>query len=87
MDGVIESAVVGLPHPDFGEAGLAIIVADSDAIDGETIRTALKGALANYKVPKLVTITDSLPRNAMGKVQKNVLRDTYRALWDTFLKS
>ncbi len=87
MDGLIESAVVGLPHPDFGEAGLAIIVADSDAIDGETIRTALKGALANYKVPKLVTITDSLPRNAMGKVQKNVLRDTYRALWDTFLKS
>lgn len=85
LDGVIESAVVGMPHPDFGEAGLAVVVAESDALDTSGLRETLKQVLANYKVPKLVTLADELPRNAMGKVQKNVLRDSYRTAWDAFL--
>ncbi len=85
MTGVRESAVVGLPHPDFGEAGLAVVVADDAAVNADDIRVALKQTLANYKVPKLVTLAAELPRNAMGKVQKNVLRETYRAVWDEYV--
>lgn len=81
MAGVEESAVVGLPHPDFGEAGLAIVVVEESSMDLDSIRTELKGVLANYKVPKLVVRADTLPRNAMGKVQKNVLREQYRSVW------
>ena len=83
IEGVEESAVVGMPHPDFGEAGLAIVVCSPDHhIDVETIRSALKDSLANYKVPKLVLLTDALPRNAMGKVQKTVLRQRHRIEWE-----
>jgi malonyl-CoA/methylmalonyl-CoA synthetase len=84
LPGVDESAVVGMPHPDFGEAGLAIVTIKPghQAPAVEAITTALKAKLANYKVPKLVVVADSLPRNAMGKVQKKVLRETYRAVWD-----
>jgi malonyl-CoA/methylmalonyl-CoA synthetase len=81
MAGVEESAVIGLPHPDFGEAGLAIVVVEESSMDLDSIRTELKGVLANYKVPKLVVRADTLPRNAMGKVQKNVLREQYRSVW------
>lgn len=82
MDGVEESAVIGLPHPDFGEAGLALVVAEPGReIDPHEQRTALKATLANYKVPKLIWTVESLPRNAMGKVQKNVLRETFVAKW------
>ncbi|NKB43503.1 MAG: AMP-binding protein [Alphaproteobacteria bacterium] len=83
IDGVAESAIIGLPHPDFGEAGMAIVVAEEgESIDSESIRATLKATVANYKVPKLVVLAGDLPRNAMGKVQKNILRDTYRSRWD-----
>jgi malonyl-CoA/methylmalonyl-CoA synthetase len=78
MAGVAESAVIGLPHPDFGEAVAAVIVARPGAtVDAAQVIAALKDRIANYKVPKRVWIVDELPRNAMGKVQKNLLRDRY----------
>lgn len=86
MDGVEESAVVGFPHPDFGEAGLAVVVtASKQSVDTTALRSNLKDSLANYKVPKLIVAVDALPRNAMGKVQKNVLRDTYMPAWKAAL--
>ncbi|MFN0264493.1 malonate--CoA ligase [Tepidamorphus sp. 3E244] len=79
LPGVAESAVIGLPHADFGEGVTAVVAARAGAdITEESIRGALEGALAKYKVPKRVFIVDSLPRNTMGKIQKNVLRDTYK---------
>ena len=82
LDGVLESAVVGMPHPDFGEAGLAVVVPRGDArLDGEALIRSLKDQLANFKVPKLAVVVPELPRNAMGKVQKTVLRDTYAEAW------
>lgn len=78
MAGVVESAVVGVPHPDFGEAVVAVVVAAAGAkLDTATMISELKSKLANYKVPKQVYLVEELPRNAMGKVQKNVLRDQY----------
>jgi len=78
MPGVVESAVIGLPHPDFGEAVAAVVVAgDPSQLDGARIVAQLKDQIANYKVPKRVWVVAELPRNAMGKVQKNVLRDRY----------
>lgn len=75
MPGVLESAVVGRPHPDFGEAVVAFIVKDGAAeIDENSVITFVKDKLANFKVPKQVFILDELPRNTMGKVQKNELR-------------
>jgi len=78
LPGVQESAVVGVPHPDFGEAVTAVVVAKPGArpVEAELI-AALKQRLANFKVPKRVHLVDELPRNTMGKVQKNVLRDRY----------
>jgi malonyl-CoA/methylmalonyl-CoA synthetase len=78
MPGVVESAVIGLPHPDFGEAVAAVVVGKGSAVDATRVVDALKSRIANYKVPKRVFIVDDLPRNTMGKVQKNVLRDRYR---------
>ena len=79
IDNVAESAVVGIPHADFGEAVVAVVVANADAaLSATSIIDALKGRIANYKVPKRVFVVDSLPRNAMGKVQKNVLRERYK---------
>jgi malonyl-CoA/methylmalonyl-CoA synthetase len=88
LPGVEESAVVGMPHPDFGEAGLAIVTVrpGHQAPAVETITAELKAKLANYKVPKLVVVADALPRNAMGKVQKKVLRETYQAAWGAYMK-
>jgi malonyl-CoA/methylmalonyl-CoA synthetase len=88
LPGVAESAIVGMPHPDFGEAGLAIVTmnAGAAALDVNAVRAALKEALANYKVPKMIVMADALPRNAMGKVQKNLLRAEYRAQWDANMK-
>jgi malonyl-CoA/methylmalonyl-CoA synthetase len=78
LPGVQESAVVGVPHPDFGEAVTAIVVPAKGAELNEAgIVSALRSQLANYKLPKRVHIVDELPRNAMGKVQKNVLRGKY----------
>ena len=79
LPAVQESAVVGVPHPDFGEAVTAIVVSKPGTRPTETdILMALKRKLANFKVPKRVYFIDELPRNAMGKVQKNVLREKYK---------
>ncbi len=89
LPGVAESAVVGMPHPDFGEAGLAVVTMNAGAppLEVSAVRAALKEALANYKVPKMIVVAEALPRNAMGKVQKNLLRSTYRAQWDAEMKA
>jgi malonyl-CoA/methylmalonyl-CoA synthetase len=79
LPGVAESAVVGVPHPDFGEAVVAVVVPrPGAALDPEAIAAALKSRIANFKVPKRVFVAAELPRNAMGKVQKNLLRDQHR---------
>ena len=78
LPGVAESAVVGIPHPDFGEVGVAVVIAKAGAtLDPAGIMASLKTGLANFKVPKQCFVVDALPRNAMGKVQKNVLRAHY----------
>jgi malonyl-CoA/methylmalonyl-CoA synthetase len=82
LPGVAESAVVGLPHPDFGEGVVAMVVPKpGSALDGSAIVSALKGRIANFKVPKRVFVVDELPRNTMGKVQKNLLRQQHQGLF------
>ena len=82
MPGVAESAVVGVPHPDFGEAVVAVVVAKPGAaVDGAAMTAALKTQIANFKVPKRLFVVDDLPRNAMGKVQKNLLREQHKGLF------
>ncbi|HET9069787.1 MAG TPA: malonyl-CoA synthase [Amaricoccus sp.] len=78
LPGVIESAVVGVPHPDFGEAVVAVVAAREDPGD---VAGALRGQLAGFKLPKHVAVVDDLPRNAMGKVQKNLLRERFAGLF------
>ncbi len=81
LPGVVESAVIGLPHPDFGEAVTAVVVrqqnAAGEALTEAGIIAALKSHLANFKIPKQVVFVVDLPRNTMGKVQKNMLRNQY----------
>ena len=80
LPGVAESAVVGVPDADFGEVGVAVIVPLAGAaVDPAQVIATLKSMLANFKVPKRCVVVAELPRNAMGKVQKNLLRDRYRA--------
>ena len=82
MPGVAESAVVGVPHADFGEAVVAVVVAKPGvALDGGALVAALKAKMANFKVPKALFVEPELPRNAMGKVQKNLLRERHAALF------
>ncbi len=82
LDGVVESAVIGLPHRDFGEGVTAVVVRKPGATLGEAdVLARLDGRLARYKQPKRVLFVDDLPRNTMGKVQKNVLRETYKDLY------
>ena len=82
MPGVIESAVIGVPHADFGEGVTAVLVCDKGAkVDEATVLQALDGRLAKFKMPKRVIVVEELPRNAMGKVQKNILRDTYSKIY------
>ena len=73
VPGVVESAVIGLPHPDFGEAVFAVLVGG----DPQAALAAIAGNLARFKQPKAAVVVADLPRNTMGKVQKNVLRQTY----------
>ncbi|MBF5006523.1 malonate--CoA ligase [Diaphorobacter caeni] len=83
MPGVAESALVGVPHPDFGEVGIAVIIPKPGVtLDGEEIIAKLKSQLANFKIPKRCFITTELPRNTMGKVQKNLLRDQHKGLFE-----
>ena len=78
LEEVAESAVIGLPHADFGEGVTAVVVPRKAAdLCEDAVRDSLVQVLAKYKIPKRVLCVDSLPRNAMGKVQKNVLRETY----------
>src|SRR5712672_573145 len=82
MPGVIESAVIGVPHADFGEGVTAVLVCDKGAkVDEASVLKARDGRRAKCKMPKRVIVVDELPRNAMGKVQKNILRDTYAKIY------
>jgi len=78
MPGVVECAVIGLPHPDFGEAVTAVVAVEKGAkLDAAAMTATLRETLAAFKVPKNIHFVDELPRNTMGKVQKKVLRETY----------
>ncbi|MBO9353466.1 AMP-binding protein [Bordetella petrii] len=78
MPGVSESAVIGVPHPDFGEAVVAVVVPRAGAaVDTAALQADLKSRIANFKVPKQIHLIEQLPRNTMGKVQKNVLRTEF----------
>ena len=81
MPGVVESAVIGLPHADFGEGVTAVVVAAKDGPDEAAVLGRLEQRLARFKCPKRVLFIEDLPRNAMGKVQKNLLRETYAGLY------
>jgi malonyl-CoA/methylmalonyl-CoA synthetase len=84
LPGVAESAVIGVPHPDFGEGVVAVVVAKPGAqVDAAMVTAALKSQIANYKVPKRVFVTADLPRNAMGKVLKNLLRQEHASLFNS----
>lgn len=78
LPGVLESAVIGVPHPDFGETVTAVVVprAGAKLSEADMIAT-LKSMIANFKVPKQIHVIDELPRNTMGKVQKNLLRERF----------
>lgn len=82
MPGVVESAVIGVPHADFGEGVTAVLVCNKGAdVTEASVLKALDGRLAKFKMPKRVFVVHELPRNTMGKVQKNVLRDTYKDIY------
>jgi malonyl-CoA/methylmalonyl-CoA synthetase len=82
VPGVVESAVIGVPHPDFGEGVTAVIVRSVDApLTEKDVLERLEERLAKFKLPKQVIFVDDLPRNTMGKVQKNVLRECYATLY------
>lgn len=82
IPGIVESAVIGLPHPDFGEAVTAVIVAQENAETNElSILSFIKSHHANFKVPKRILFAPELPKNTMGKVQKNILREKYKDIY------
>jgi malonyl-CoA/methylmalonyl-CoA synthetase len=82
IPGVVESAVIGVPHPDFGEGVVAVVVCEKGAgPDEAAILAELSAKLAKFKQPKRVFLVPELPRNTMGKVQKNVLRDVHKSLF------
>ena len=82
LPGVAESALVGVPHPDFGEVGIAVVIAKPGAsLDAAQVLAELKAKLANFKIPKQCFVVNELPRNTMGKVQKNLLREQYKTLF------
>ena len=78
QEGVLESAVVGVPHPDFGEAVVAVVVpANGAVLDEAALLASIGDAIARFKQPKRIFVVDQLPRNTMGKVQKNLLREQH----------
>jgi malonyl-CoA/methylmalonyl-CoA synthetase len=77
IDGIVESAVIGVPHPDFGEAVVAVVTAHKELPAERDMIACLATRLAKFKVPKRIHVVDELPRNAMGKVQKAELRERY----------
>ena len=81
LDGVVESAVIGVPHPDFGEGVVAVLVPAGAPVERSGLHKALENRLARFKQPKQVVNVPELPRNAMGKVQKNRLREDYAGLF------
>ncbi len=80
--GIAESAVIGAPHADLGEGVVAVLVAEQAPVGDDTLRSALDAGLARFKHPRRFYWVEELPRNAMGKVQKNVLRERYRDAYD-----
>ncbi|MDR3508684.1 MAG: AMP-binding protein [Caulobacteraceae bacterium] len=80
MEGIVESAVIGVPHPDFGEAVVAVVIAagNGSAEDEAALIAAARQTLAAFKAPKRVFFVGDLPRNAMGKVRKNLLRERFK---------
>jgi malonyl-CoA/methylmalonyl-CoA synthetase len=83
MDGVAESAVIGAPHPDFGEGVIAVVVTSgSTTLSGSALIAQLRPHMATFKLPKQVYVVDNLPRNSMGKVQKSVLREQYASSFE-----
>jgi malonyl-CoA/methylmalonyl-CoA synthetase len=84
LPGVAECAVIGVPHPDFGEGVVAVVVPKPGAaLDEQKMQAALGNELAKYKLPKRIFVTDGLPRNAMGKIQKNQLREQHAGTFAT----
>ncbi len=81
--GVSESAVIGVPHHDFGETVVGILVGEGSSLDAEAIQEKVESSLARFKHPRKLIVVDELPRNTMGKVQKNVLREQYKDLFTT----
>ena len=80
--GILESAVIGVPHPDFGETPVAVIVSETEITpELEVIESNLSKSLARYKHPRKLLWIDQLPRNTMGKVQKNILREEFKSLF------
>ena len=79
---VKEAAVIGVTHKDFGEAVVAIVVADSEKVSERTIMDVVQTKLAKFKQPKKIIFVNELPRNAMGKVQKQILRNNYNKLFN-----
>src|SRR5205085_1000804 len=77
-----EVGVIGVPHPDFGEGVTAVVVKDKGAdLSEQKILAALEGRLAKFKLPKRVIFIEDFPRNTMGKLQKNILRDRYAEIY------
>lgn len=82
LPGVGESAVIGVPHPDLGEAAVAVVVRADPGLDEAVILAAIAGNLARFKQPRRILFADALPRNAMGKVQKAALREAHKELFE-----
>jgi malonyl-CoA/methylmalonyl-CoA synthetase len=81
LDGVLESAVIGVAHRDFGEAVVAVVVPSDPTLTSENVASGISDDLAKFKQPKRIVLVDELPRNTMGKVQKKALRETYADLF------
>ena len=83
LDGVKDAAVIGVQHADFGEGVVAVIVPEQLDLELDFVRRSLETKLANYKIPKAIVNVSELPRNVMGKVQKNILRERFHDLFDS----